>query len=110
MWKLNKQNHQNQGHNRHSMSTSSLESTHSQQYVQWQGTCIHNFETPRWVQKRRRLDPEDAQIAGPVYDEPRRAVAIAINGKFSLVAVGTHRLVGLMKLNITSNNVCLVGQ
>ncbi|KAJ6574685.1 RIC1-domain-containing protein [Mycena capillaripes] len=75
----------------------------------WQGTCIHDFETPRWVQKSRRIDthvdpdadPEeevhqssDAEsITGKgkgraVYNEPRRAVAVAINGKFSLVAVG----------------------
>jgi hypothetical protein len=46
------------------------------------------------VQKRRRIDPEDAHVAKPIYEEPRRAVAVAINGKFSLTAVGTHRLVG----------------
>ncbi|KAF7367259.1 RIC1 domain-containing protein [Mycena sanguinolenta] len=84
----------------------------------WQGTCIHDFETPRWVQKSRRVDPQpdgaDADTedevyptpsqssdslasasassgkgkARAVYNEPRRAVAVAINGKFSLVAVG----------------------
>ncbi|KAJ6519422.1 RIC1-domain-containing protein [Mycena sanguinolenta] len=90
----------------------------------WQGTCIHDFETPRWVQKSRRVDPHpDSEEADPedevypspspsqssdsltsasasasvskgkgkaraVYSEPRRAVAVAINGKFSLVAVG----------------------
>ncbi|KAJ7693644.1 RIC1-domain-containing protein [Mycena rosella] len=75
----------------------------------WQGTCIHDFETPRWVQKSRRIetdvDPEsdDAKAAyqssdggsiktkgkgRAVYNEPRRAVAVAVNGKFSLVAIG----------------------
>ncbi|KAK7064573.1 RIC1 domain-containing protein [Favolaschia claudopus] len=80
----------------------------------WQGTCIHDFETPRWVQKSRRIDPEvdpdDADTeedsytptarssdsdstpskgkGRAVYSEPRRAVAVAINGKFSLIAVG----------------------
>jgi hypothetical protein len=75
----------------------------------WQGTCIHDFEIPRWVQKSRRIDthvdpdadPEEESyqssdgdsITGKgkgraVYNEPRRAVAVAINGKFSLVAIG----------------------
>ncbi|KAJ6604206.1 RIC1-domain-containing protein [Mycena vulgaris] len=75
----------------------------------WQGTCIHDFEIPRWVQKSRRIethenpdsDTEDAppssdgddSIKGKgkgraVYNEPRRAVTVAVNGKFSLVAVG----------------------
>ncbi|KAJ3897367.1 hypothetical protein F5879DRAFT_983118 [Lentinula edodes] len=49
------------------------------------GTCIHHFETPRWVQKQRRVEPEEH---GSVYFEPRRAVRIAINAKFSLIAVG----------------------
>lgn len=65
----------------------------SQSHFRWRGTCIHDFETPKWVQKRRRRDPEDEQDTGPVYDEPRRAVAVAINGKFSLTAVGAHRSV-----------------
>ncbi|KAF7310575.1 RIC1 domain-containing protein [Mycena chlorophos] len=77
----------------------------------WQGTCIHDFETPRWVQKSRRIDPnsdDDVSVeeypssssasasnnskgkgkARAVYDEPRRAVSVAINSKFSLIAVG----------------------
>ncbi|KAJ3897394.1 hypothetical protein F5879DRAFT_996122 [Lentinula edodes] len=51
----------------------------------WMGTCIHHFETPRWVQKQRRVEPEEH---GSVYFEPRRAVRLAINAKFSLIAVG----------------------
>ncbi|KAJ7293159.1 RIC1-domain-containing protein [Mycena rebaudengoi] len=101
---------------RHKQS-SSLDSTSSRpERSTWQGTCIHDFETPRWVQKSRRIetleDTDDADpdaepsdhsdgeesIKGkgkrkgkeraPFYDEPRRAVTVAINGKFSLVAVG----------------------
>lgn len=60
----------------------------------WRGTCVHDFETPRWVQKRRRIDPnESRQVGIRVYEEPRRAVAIAINGKFSFLAIGTYRWV-----------------
>ncbi|KAJ3925643.1 MAG: hypothetical protein NXY57DRAFT_1043933, partial [Lentinula lateritia] len=51
----------------------------------WIGTCIHDFETSRWVQKQRRVEPEEH---GSVYFEPRRAVRLAINAKFSLIAVG----------------------
>ncbi|KAJ7169474.1 RIC1-domain-containing protein [Mycena filopes] len=97
----------------------SIDSTSSAKAPQshWQGTCIHDFETPRWVQKSRRIDthdldpdadPEDELYqsqsqssdgdsisagkgkgkANAVYSEPRRAVTVAINGKFLLVAVG----------------------
>ncbi|KAJ3890952.1 RIC1-domain-containing protein [Lentinula edodes] len=51
----------------------------------WMGTCIHDFETPRWVQKQRRVEPEEH---GSVYFESRRAVRLAIIAKFSLIAVG----------------------
>ncbi|KAJ7919027.1 RIC1-domain-containing protein [Mycena leptocephala] len=91
-----------------SLSTDSTSSTKSVKST-WQGTCIHDFEIPRWVQKSRRIDthvdpdadPEEESyqssdgdsITGKgkgraVYNEPRRAVAVAINGKFSLVAIG----------------------
>jgi hypothetical protein len=53
----------------------------------WQGTCVYTFEPPRWVQKRRRVEPSDDASA---YDEPRRATCATLNGRFSLVAVGTH--------------------
>ncbi|KAH7875637.1 uncharacterized protein C8R40DRAFT_1170224 [Lentinula edodes] len=55
------------------------------QWNVWMGTCIHHFETPRWVQRQRRVEPEEH---GSVYFEPRRAVRLAINAKFSLIAVG----------------------
>ncbi|KAJ7770879.1 RIC1-domain-containing protein [Mycena maculata] len=91
----------------HSLSTGSTASAREQKPT-WQGTCIHDFETPRWVQKSRRVeehvhaDPEeeayqpsdgDDSIKGKgkgraVYNEPRRAVTVAINGKFSLIAIG----------------------
>ncbi|KAF8213519.1 RIC1-domain-containing protein [Mycena galopus ATCC 62051] len=105
-------------HHHQSPSTDSASSAKRQQKSTWQGTCIHDFETPRWVQKSRRVDPhldpddadtEDEVYPSPspsqssdndsiaskgkgkgraVYSEPRRAVVVAINGKFSLVAVG----------------------
>ncbi|KAF9243850.1 RIC1-domain-containing protein [Melanogaster broomeanus] len=56
---------------------------------QWQGTCIHNFEIPRWVQKSRYVESDGSDNVSPVYIEPRRAVEVAVNARFSLVAVGT---------------------
>lgn len=44
---------------------------------------------PRWAQKRRQVDSDDTHSLFD-YDEPKRAVAVAVNIKFSLVAVGTH--------------------
>lgn len=56
----------------------------------WQGHCIHDFETPKWVQKQRRIDPDKPRHErGRFYEEPRHAKAIAINAKFSLIAIGT---------------------
>jgi len=56
----------------------------------WKGTCIHDFVTPRWVQKQRVVDPDEPlhQRSRRVYVEPKRAVCVAVNGKFTLVAVG----------------------
>ncbi|KAF8203148.1 RIC1-domain-containing protein [Pholiota molesta] len=56
---------------------------------QWHGTCIHDFQTPKWVQKQRRIEP-DVGDAIPYYEEPKRATAVALNAKFSLIAIGTH--------------------
>ncbi|KAF8078253.1 RIC1-domain-containing protein [Lyophyllum atratum] len=57
----------------------------------WRGTCVHDFETPRWVQKQRCVDPDEPlHERNRVYEEPRRAVAMAINGKFSFIAIGTY--------------------
>lgn len=57
--------------------------------LRWHGTCIHDFQTPKWVQKQRRVESE----AGfeDIYQEPRRATCVAINIKFSLFAFGTYR-------------------
>ncbi|KAH9486681.1 Guanine nucleotide exchange factor subunit Rich [Psilocybe cubensis] len=55
----------------------------------WHGTCIHNFKTPKWVQKRRKVEPEDDEPALK-YEEPRRATKMAVNTKFSLIAIGTE--------------------
>ncbi|KAF8807681.1 RIC1-domain-containing protein [Phlegmacium glaucopus] len=53
--------------------------------LRWHGTCIHDFKTPKWVQKQSEiLESED------IYQEPRRATCMAINIKFSLFAFGTH--------------------
>jgi hypothetical protein len=84
---------QNSGHDESGVLDSPLDNPRPESHFRWRGTCIHDFETPKWVQKRRRRDPEDGADTAPVYDEPRRAVAVAINGKFSLTAVGTHRSV-----------------
>ncbi|KAH7883853.1 RIC1-domain-containing protein [Phlebopus sp. FC_14] len=56
----------------------------------WQGTCIHDFEVPRWVQKSRHVESDDPSKGAATYVEPRRALKVAINAKFSLVAVGTY--------------------
>ncbi|TFK76753.1 RIC1-domain-containing protein [Pluteus cervinus] len=56
----------------------------------WHGTCVHNFETPKWVQKQKQVDPSDIIADRKVYEEVRRAVTIAINGKFSMIATGTQ--------------------
>lgn len=55
--------------------------------LRWHGTCIHDFQTPKWVQKQRHVELETSDI----YWEPRRATCVAINIRFSLFAFGTHR-------------------
>ncbi|KAI0823049.1 RIC1-domain-containing protein [Trametes gibbosa] len=74
------------GHLPHSRPSS--DSTSSERPLQWHGTCIHHVSPPRWVQKRKHVDPGD--IARYTYAEPRRAMAVALNPKFSMLAVGTH--------------------
>jgi len=58
--------------------------------LRWLGTCIHDFHTPRWVQKQRCIEPDSdvAHLVKP-YVEHRRATCVAINSKFSLIAIGT---------------------
>ncbi|KAI0035243.1 RIC1-domain-containing protein [Vararia minispora EC-137] len=61
--------------------------------AQWHGTCIHDVEIPRWVQKR----PAPAPGTAPAdFELPRRALHVAVNVRFSLVAVGT--LSGIVEL------------
>ncbi|EIW64556.1 RIC1-domain-containing protein [Trametes versicolor FP-101664 SS1] len=67
---------------------SSSDSTSSSRPLQWHGTCTHHVDPPRWVQKRKHVDPGD--VAKYAYTEPRRAMAIALNPKFSMLAVGTY--------------------
>ncbi|KAF8898475.1 RIC1-domain-containing protein [Infundibulicybe gibba] len=58
----------------------------------WQGTCIHDFSIPKWVQKQRQIEPDDistGESERTLYEEPRRAVTVAINGRFSMIAIGT---------------------
>lgn len=55
----------------------------------WIGTCFHTSPIPRSIQKRKQLDLEDTyEIFN--YEEPRKAVEVAVNLKFSLIAVGTE--------------------
>ncbi|KAG2156509.1 RIC1-domain-containing protein [Suillus bovinus] len=69
----------------------SADGSSSQSHYHWGGTCIHNFDVPRWVQKQRSTDDGSGRSSS-TYVEPRRAVAIAVNSRFSFVAVGTQRL------------------
>lgn len=59
--------------------------------LKWIGTCIHDFQTPKWVQKQRHVEPglENATHGKP-YFQPQQASCIAINNKFSLIAIGTY--------------------
>ncbi|KAF8634465.1 hypothetical protein AX15_000906 [Amanita polypyramis BW_CC] len=56
----------------------------------WQGTCIHDFKTPKWVQKRRVNEDGEADDLLHTYNEPRRAMVVAVNNKFSIIAIGTQ--------------------
>ena len=41
------------------------------------------------MQKRKQVDPGD--VVGYAYNEPRRAMTIALNPKFSMLAIGTYK-------------------
>ncbi|KAF9229601.1 RIC1-domain-containing protein [Gyrodon lividus] len=69
---------------------SSADSSSSMHEQHWQGTCIHNIEVPRWVQKSRHVESDTSDNGPPVYIEPRRAVEVAVNARFSLIAIGTY--------------------
>ncbi|EIW86459.1 RIC1-domain-containing protein [Coniophora puteana RWD-64-598 SS2] len=68
---------------------SSRTSNESSGLHRWQGTCVHNYEFPRWVQKQRHVE-EGQPGYERAYAEPRRAVDIAVNSRYSLIAVGTQ--------------------
>ena len=44
---------------------------------------------PKWVQKRKQVHPDEGTSAED-YEQPRRAVKVVVNMKFSLIAVGTR--------------------
>ena len=65
------------------------DSANSRSYTQCQGSCVHDVQVPKWVQKRKQVHP-DERTSEDDYEQPRRAVKVVVNMKFSLVAVGTH--------------------
>ena len=65
------------------------ESTFHRRDLQWLGTCIHTFQTPKWVQKQRWIEPDSEIPNLKPYVEPRRVACVAINSKFSLIGIGT---------------------
>ena len=67
----------------------SNDSANSRSSFRWQGSCIHDVQVPKWVQKRKQVHPDEATSADD-YEQPRRAVKVVVNMKFSLVAVGTQ--------------------
>ncbi|KAG6335629.1 hypothetical protein ID866_3465 [Astraeus odoratus] len=69
-------------------SRSSTDSSSEHEY-HWQGSCFHNYEVPRWVQKSRQFTHDGSGDKRPPYVEPRRATQVAVNARFSLIAVGT---------------------
>ncbi|CAA7259964.1 unnamed protein product [Cyclocybe aegerita] len=57
----------------------------------WNGTCIHDFQAPKWIQKQRRIEPDDEEPDHTrVYRDQNHATWVAVNSKFSLIAIGTH--------------------
>lgn len=55
----------------------------------WQGICIHDIEPPRWVQKQKASSlADDAEFD---FIESRRAVRVASNARFSVVATGMQK-------------------
>ncbi|KAI0336149.1 RIC1-domain-containing protein [Cubamyces sp. BRFM 1775] len=71
-----------------SPSRPSSDSASSVRPLAWHGTCVHRVDPPRWVQKRKHVDPGD--VAKYTYAEPRRAMVVTLNPKFSMLAVGTY--------------------
>ena len=71
--------------------TRSSDNTKSRPNSQWLGTCVHDVQVPKWVQKRKQVYPgEGEDVITDDYEQPRRAVKVAVNMRFSLIAIGTH--------------------
>ena len=52
---------------------------------------MHDVQVPKWVQKRKQVYPgEGEDVITDDYEQPRRAVKVAVNMRFSLIAIGTH--------------------
>ena len=52
---------------------------------------MHDVQVPKWVQKRKQVYPgEGEDVSMDDYEQPRRAVKVAVNMRFSLIAIGTH--------------------
>ena len=50
---------------------------------------MHDVQVPKWVQKRKQVRPGEGTSTDD-YEQPRRAVKVVVNMKFSLIAVGTQ--------------------
>lgn len=50
---------------------------------------MHDVQVPKWVQKRKQVHPGEGTSTDD-YEQPRRAVKVVVNMKFSLIAVGTQ--------------------
>ena len=74
----------------------SSDNTNSRPNSRWLGTCVHDVQVPKWVQKRKQVYPSEGEDVGTDdYEQPRRAVKVAVNMRFSLIAIGTHWYVDL---------------
>ena len=56
---------------------------------------MHDVQVPKWVQKRKQVYPGEEDVSTDDYEQPRRAVNVAVNMRFSLIAIGTHWYVDL---------------
>ncbi|KAH9050489.1 RIC1-domain-containing protein [Lactarius hengduanensis] len=65
------------------------DTTNSRHNSRWLGTCVHDVQVPKWVQKRKQVYPGE-DVSMDDYEQPRRAVKVAVNMRFSLIAIGTH--------------------
>ena len=52
---------------------------------------MHDVQVPKWVQKRKHVYlGEGEDVSTDDYEQPRRAVKVAVNMRFSLIAIGTQ--------------------